>query len=98
MVMAVPLGQHLNGHTQVPGCLPHVCSSLHQPRRRSVPQGVRDHIVVESSVLDRARERLADALNRLAIPFDRKPLSLPFPAPQVSEQLTGQGKQVAGVS
>ena len=80
--MMVPIArrQHLDRHPEEACRLPHIRAGLHEPRSCCVAQGVRDDIVAKSSILHGAGKSFADALYRLPIPLDGKPLSLAFPA------------------
>jgi hypothetical protein len=91
VVMAISLRQHLDRHTKITGCFPWIDTSLHQPSCSSVPKDMRGYITTEPSVLHCARERFLDPYNRLPVPFHSKTLSAGPPAPQMSEQLGGNG-------
>ena len=89
-MVAVPRRKHLDSHAEIAGGLPHVRAGLHQPSRCGVPKCVRDDIITEPGVLHGTRKCFTNALYRVAIPLDGKPLSLPFPASQVCQQLRRQ--------
>ena len=88
--MAVSLRKHLDCHAEIAGRFPHIGAGLHQPGRRCVAQRVRCHVDAESSIGHNVREGFVDALDRLAIPFDGKPLPASFPSPQMRQEVIGQ--------
>jgi hypothetical protein len=90
MMMAVPLRQHLDRHAEEARRLPCVDPRLHQTGGCGVPQDVRRHIGAEACIRHRISEGLTDIGDRLPIPFDGKPLSATFPAPQVRQQARRQ--------
>jgi hypothetical protein len=98
VMVAVPRRKHLDSHAEIAGGLPHVRAGLHQPSRCGVPKCVRDDIITEPGVLHGTRKCFTNALYRVAIPLDGKPLSLPFPASQVCQQLRRQWDRAADAS
>src|SRR5260370_41121493 len=51
---------------------------------------MRRYVDAESSIRHDLRKRLIDALDWLAIPFDRKPLPAPFPSSQMRQEVIWQ--------
>jgi hypothetical protein len=90
MMVAVALQQHLDRHAEKAGCLPRICSALHQPSRCGVPEHVRRDIRPKTGVAHSVGKRFFNGFHGLAIPFDDEALSAPPPAAQVRQQLRRQ--------
>jgi hypothetical protein len=84
VMVAVGALQRLDTHAEEAAGLPLVGAELHLPRRRRMAQNVRRDIGHPGGA-SIAPEGLIYVLHRVAVPFDIKPLSPPFPAPQMRQ-------------
>src|SRR5262245_2725599 len=63
VMVGIDAGQGLRAHRQELTGLPDRDACLHQPRRRRMPQGVRDHLAVKASPFHGVLEASVDLLN-----------------------------------